>query len=85
MTVMTTYYPKEPTMAHLTRIASYGQTNPLPIPETAHLTPEQRAEYTFILTKDDEEQLLIPEKDAREVSPLIEYMAVGDVFLILGT
>jgi len=70
-------------MAHLTRIASYGQTNPCPIPETAHLTLEQRREYTFILTKDNGEDFLIPEKDAREVSPLIEYMDVGNVFLIL--
>lgn len=70
-------------MAHLTRIASYGQTNPFPLPETAHLTIEQRREYTFILTKDDGEQMLIPEKDARLVSPLIEAMAVGNVYLIL--
>lgn len=69
-------------MAHLTRIASYGQTNPVPIPETAHLTAEQRAEYTFILTKGDDDYL-IPEKDAREVSPLIEHMDVGNVYLIL--
>lgn len=72
-------------MTHLTRIASYGQTNPMPLPETMHLTPEQRAEYTFILTQDDGEQLLIPEKDAREVSPLIEHMSVGNVFMILGS
>lgn len=71
-------------MAHLTRIASYGQTNPVPIPETAHLTPEQRAEYTFILTRDGEDYL-IPETDAREVSPLIEHMAVGNVYYILGS
>lgn len=71
-------------MAHLTRIASYGQTNPLPIPETMHLTPEQRAEYTFILTNGDED-LLIPEKDARTVSPLIEHMAVGNVYYFLGS
>ena len=70
-------------MAHLTRIASYGQTNPMPLPETMHLTAAQRAEYTFILTKDDGEELLIPEKDAREVSPLIEHMAVGNVFMLL--
>lgn len=72
-------------MNTLTRIASYGQTNPLPIPETMHLTPEQRAEYTFILTKTDGEQLLIPEMDAREVSPLIEHMEVGNVYMILGS
>lgn len=72
-------------MATLTRITSAGQTNPLPIPETADLTPEQRAEYTFVLTKDDGEQLLIAETNAREVSPLIEFMAVGDVYLFLGT
>lgn len=72
-------------MSYLTRIASYGQTNPLPLPETMHLTPEQRAEYTFILMKDDDEQLLIPERDAREVSPLIEHMPVGNVFMILGS
>lgn len=70
-------------MAYLTRIASYGQTNPLPIPETMHLTAEQRAEYTFILTQDDGEQLLIPEQDARKVSPLLEHMDVGNVYLFL--
>jgi len=70
-------------MTHLTRIASYGQTNPVPIPETAHLTPEQRAEYTFIMTLDDGESYLIPEVDARSVSSLIEHMGVGDVFQIL--
>lgn len=70
-------------MAHLTRIASYGETNPFPIPETAHLTAEQRAEYTFILTKDDGETLLIPEMDARNVSPLIEHMDIGNVYLFL--
>lgn len=70
-------------MAHLTRIASAGQTNPVPIPETAHLTPEERSEYTFIMTLDNGDKYLIPEKDAREVSPLIEFMDVGNVFLIL--
>jgi hypothetical protein len=70
-------------MASLTRIASYGETNPLPVPETMHLTSEQRAEYTFILTDDKGEQYLIPEEDARSVSPLIEHMAVGNVYLIL--
>ena len=69
---------------HLTRIASYGQTNPVPIPETAHLTPEQRAEYTFILTNGDE-QHLIPEKDARAVSPLVEHLDIGSVYYFLGT
>lgn len=72
-------------MAHLTRIADADQTNPFPIPETAHLTLDQRREYTFILTKDDGENLLIPESDARKVSPLIEHMAVGNVYLILGS
>jgi len=72
-------------MAHLTRIADADQTNPVPIPETAHLTAEQRREYTFILTKDDGDQYLVPEKDAREVSPLIEHMAVGNVYLFLGS
>lgn len=71
-------------MTHLTRIASYGQTNPIPLPETAHLTPEQRAEYTFTLTN-GEDVYLIPEMDARSVSPLIEHMDVGNVYLILGT
>lgn len=71
-------------MATLTRIASYGQTNPLPTPETMHLTAEQRAEYTFILEHNGE-QSLIPEKDARDVSPLIEHLAVGNVYLILGS
>ena len=70
-------------MAHLTRIASAGQTNPVPIPETAHLTAEQRSEYTFIMTLDDGEQYLIPEEDARSVSPLIEHMDVGNVYMIL--
>jgi hypothetical protein len=69
-------------MAYLTRIASYGQTNPVPVPETAHLTPEQRAEYTFIMTLDNGDNYLVPEMDARSVSPLIEHMAVGNVFLI---
>lgn len=68
----------------LTRIAQYGQTNPVPIPETAHLTFEQRAEYTFVLNTNGEDYL-IPEMDARQVSPLIEHMDVGNVFLILGT
>lgn len=72
-------------MTHLTRIASHGQTNPVLIPETAHLTPEQRAEYTFILTQDNGDQHLIPEMDARSVSPLIEHMGVGNVYLILGS
>lgn len=71
-------------MAYLTRIASYGQTNPFPLPETMHLTPEQRAEYTFTLDRDGE-VFLIPEQDARMISPLIEHMAVGNVYLILGT
>ena len=72
-------------MATLTRISSYGQTNPFPLPVTMDLTPEQRREYTFILTKDDGEELLIAETAARMVSPLIEHMAVGNVFLILGS
>jgi hypothetical protein len=71
-------------MASLIRIASYGQKNPLPIPETMHLTPAQREEYTFILTRDDGDQYLIPEMNAREFSPLIEHMDVGNVYLILG-
>lgn len=70
-------------MMTLTRIASYGQTNPLPIPETMHLTPEQRAEYTFIMTLDNGDQMLIPEMDARSASPLIEHMAVGNVYMPL--
>jgi hypothetical protein len=70
-------------MTIMTRIASYGQTNPLPIPETMHLTPEQRAEYTFIVTLDDGDQYLIPEMEARKVSPLIEHLAVGNVFMPL--
>jgi hypothetical protein len=70
-------------MTHLTRVASYGQTNPVPIPETAHLTNEQRAEYTFIMELDNGDKYLIPEEDARSVSPLIEHMGVGDVFEIL--
>ena len=71
-------------MTTLTRIASYGQTNPLPLPETMHLTPEQRAEYTFILTLDNGDQHLIPEMDARSVSPLIEHLAVGNVYMPLS-
>ena len=71
-------------MAHLTRIASYGDSNPVPIPETAHLTPEQRAEYTFILTHGDDDYL-IPEMDARKESPLIEHLAVGNVYYFIGT
>jgi CRISPR/Cas system CMR subunit Cmr6 (Cas7 group RAMP superfamily) len=71
-------------MTYLTRIADADQTNPFPIPETAHLTLNQRREYTFILTKDDGEQLLIPEKDAREVSSLIEHLAIGSAYMILG-
>jgi hypothetical protein len=67
-------------MTHLTRIASYGQTNPVTIPETAHLTLEQRVEYTFIMTLNNGDEYLIPEKDAREISPLTEHMAVGDVY-----
>lgn len=70
-------------MTHLTRIASYGQTNPIPLPETAHLSPEDRAEYTFTMTLDNGDAYLIPEMDARSVSPLIEHMDVGNVFLIL--
>lgn len=70
-------------MHKLTRIASYGQTNPLPIPETMHLTPEQRAEYTFILTMPDGQDYLIPEMDAREASPLIEHLDIGSAFLLM--
>ena len=70
-------------MASLMRVASFGQTNPVPVPETAHLTPEQRAEYTFILTRDDGDQYLIRESDAREFSPLIEHMDIGNVYLCL--
>lgn len=72
-------------MAHLTRIAEYGEKNPFPLLETAHLTLEQRREYTFILTQDNEDDLLIPEMNARELSPLIEHMAIGNVYYILGT
>ena len=63
-------------MNYLTRIAPYGET-PMSVPETMHLTPEQRTEYTFILTLDDEFTYLIPEMDARSVSPLIEHMGVA--------
>jgi hypothetical protein len=70
-------------MTHLTRIASYGQTNPFPLPETAHLTIEQRREYTFMMTLDNGDNFLIPEVDARSVSPLIEHMSVGNVYLVL--
>lgn len=70
-------------MTSLMRIASYGQTNPVPIPETMHLTAEQRAEYTFIITLDNGDQYLVPEEDARSVSPLIEHMAVGNVYVTL--
>lgn len=75
-------------MTHLTRIASAGQRNPLPLPETADLTPEQRSEYTFVLTKnadDGSDDYLITETAAREISPLIEHMGVGDVYYVLGT
>lgn len=64
----------------LTRIASYGQTNPIPLPETAHLTPEQRAEYTFILKQEDGEEYLIPEKEARKLHPLVEHLGVGSAY-----
>ena len=70
-------------MTTLMRIASYGQTNPVPIPETMHLTPEQRAEFTFIMTLDNGDQYLVPEMDARSVSPLIEHLAVGNVYMPL--
>lgn len=70
-------------MTTLTRIASYGQTNPLPIPETAHLTPEQRAEYTFILEDNEGEQYLITETEARKFTPLAENMGVGNVYMPL--
>lgn len=70
-------------MTYLTRIASYGQMNPVPIPETAHLTPEQRAEYTFIMTLDNGDAYLIPEMEARSLSPLIEHMSVGNVYQAL--
>ena len=70
-------------MPHLTRINSYGETNPLPLRETADLTPEQKAEYTFILFN-GEDEMLIPEMDARRISPLIEHMGIGDVFQILS-
>jgi hypothetical protein len=65
------------------RIASADQTNPVPTPETAHLTPEQRREYTFIMTLDNGDQYFVPESDARSVSPLIEHMAVMDVYYII--
>lgn len=64
----------------LTRIATYGQNNPVPIPETVHLTPEQRAEYTFILKRADGDEYLIPEMDARKINPLVEHLAVGSAF-----
>lgn len=70
-------------MTYLIRVASYGQKNPVPVPETAHLTPEQRAEYTFIMTLDNEDQYLIPEMDAWRISILTRHMAIGHVFQIL--
>ena len=66
-------------MSYITRIASYGQTNPLPLPETMHLSPEERAEYTFTATIGDD-VYLIPESEARKITPLAEHMAVGNVF-----
>ena len=56
----------------MTRIATYGQTNPIPIPETAHLTPEERAEYTFIVEYPNGDKYLIPEMEARNIYPLVE-------------
>lgn len=72
-------------MSYLTRVAPYGAPAEayIPIPETSHLTLEQRAEYTFVMTTDENENYLIPEEDARSVSPLIEHMGVGDVFYLL--
>lgn len=65
----------------LTRIASHGQINPVPFPETAHLTPEERAEYTFLLNNNGELSY-VTEKSVREISPIIEHMSVGNVFLV---
>jgi hypothetical protein len=64
----------------MTRIALYGQTDPLPIPETVHLTPEQRAEYTFIVRQPNGDEYLIPEMEARKINPLVEHLAVGSAF-----
>lgn len=72
-------------MAMLTRINKHGETNPFPLPETAELTPEQKAEYTFILTKDDGEQFLIAEDAAVREIPLVAHLEVGQQYMILGS
>jgi hypothetical protein len=72
-------------MAMMTRINKHGETNPLPLPETAHLTPEQKAEYTFLLTKDDDEQFLIAESAAVQEIPLLAHLEVGQQYMILGS
>jgi hypothetical protein len=69
----------------LTRINVHGETNPLPLPQTAELTPDQRAEYTFILTKDDGEEFLISEDAAVREIPVVAHLAVGQQYMILGS
>jgi hypothetical protein len=71
-------------MAHLTRIASAGQTNPIPQPGMEHLTPEEIAEYTFILTNGDEQSYITESAAVREI-PLVAHLAVGQTYLILGS
>lgn len=68
-------------MIIMTRVALPGSQNTLPVlPETAHMSPEERSKYTFVLDV-DQEHYALTEDDAKDLTPLASAMSVGQVWI----